>query len=136
MNRESNDKNGAKQYRLVQAERLLEQAAPLRLGRVARQLGPLSGVFPVGDGYKSGATANSVADLVMPDTGFGTATMLDVRKVAGRLSISQRSVWRLVAQTELPPPVKIGKCSRWFLADIVAFEQKLRKQRAMKLARD
>jgi predicted DNA-binding transcriptional regulator AlpA len=55
--------------------------------------------------------------------------MLDVGAVADRLSISERSVWRTVADGLLPAPVKIGRCSRWFPADIATFERSLIEQR-------
>ena len=47
-------------------------------------------------------------------------SMIDVREVASILSISIRSVWRLVATGELPQPVRFGRSARWRLADIEA----------------
>jgi predicted DNA-binding transcriptional regulator AlpA len=68
-----------------------------------------------------------VADRDQPQPIGGK--MLDVAAVAVRFSISRRSVWRAVAQGDLPPPVKIGRCSRWLPADIAAFELLLLKRR-------
>jgi prophage regulatory protein len=48
-------------------------------------------------------------------------SMIDVREVASILSISTRSVWRLVATGELPQPVRFGRSARWRLADIEAW---------------
>jgi predicted DNA-binding transcriptional regulator AlpA len=55
--------------------------------------------------------------------------LLDVAVLAERFNVSNRTIWRLVAQGALPPPVKIGRCARWFLADITAFEQSLLRVR-------
>lgn len=38
--------------------------------------------------------------------------------VAELLSLSRRTVWRLVPIGELPQPIKIGRASRWRYADI------------------
>jgi excisionase family DNA binding protein len=47
--------------------------------------------------------------------------MIDVREVAEILSISTRSVWRLVASGELPQPIRFGRNVRWRLADVEAW---------------
>jgi excisionase family DNA binding protein len=44
--------------------------------------------------------------------------MIDVREVAKILGISTRSVWRLVAKGELPPPIRFGRTVRWRTVDI------------------
>ena len=44
--------------------------------------------------------------------------MINVREVATILSISPRSVWRLVSRRELPQPLRFGRTVRWRLADI------------------
>jgi excisionase family DNA binding protein len=42
-----------------------------------------------------------------------------VREIARRLSVSERTVWRLAAQGVLPAPVRLGsRCSRWRAADV------------------
>lgn len=57
-----------------------------------------------------------------------------VKQVAEFLNVSVREVWRLVARGELPPPVKIGRCSVWFESDIVEFQMQLRAQRERRAA--
>ncbi len=41
------------------------------------------------------------------------ARYISAAEVAKFLSISLRQVWRLAAEGRLPPPVKIGRSSRW-----------------------
>lgn len=57
-----------------------------------------------------------------------------VGDVAEFLGISVRKIWRLVAQGELAPPVKIGRCAVWFESDIVEFQMRLRAQRERRAA--
>ncbi len=57
-----------------------------------------------------------------------------IKQLAALLSLSVRGVWRLVAKGELPPPVKIGRCSVWFESDLVAFQMQLRRQRERRAA--
>lgn len=47
--------------------------------------------------------------------------MIDVREVATILSVSTRSVWRLVSRGELPQPIRFGRNVRWRCADIEAW---------------
>lgn len=47
--------------------------------------------------------------------------LLTDREVAGLLSISRRTVWRLTSTGELPKPIKLGRASRWRRADLEAF---------------
>ena len=61
--------------------------------------------------------------------------LLDVKAVAQQMSICIRGVWRLVARGELPPPVRIGRCRRWFEADIVAVKRRLVEERNWSLKR-
>ena len=68
------------------------------------------------------------------DNARGTATnisktLLDVSDVAHRLNICIRSVWRLVASGQLPRPVRIGRCARWFEQDVASFERSLLERR-------
>ena len=55
--------------------------------------------------------------------------MFDVKAMAREFYINQRTVWRLVARGEFPPPVRIGRCRRWFAADVVAVKRRLLKER-------
>jgi predicted DNA-binding transcriptional regulator AlpA len=57
-----------------------------------------------------------------------------VKQVAELLTVSVREAWRLVARGELPPPVKIGRCSMWFESDMVKFQMQLRAQRERRAA--
>jgi len=51
----------------------------------------------------------------------GGTRLLSARQVAERLSISERSVWRLAAAGRLPEPVRLtGKLVRWRSGDIEA----------------
>ena len=43
----------------------------------------------------------------------GGLVLLTVGQVAQRLSVSTRTVWRLVSGGQLPQPVSIGRCKRW-----------------------
>lgn len=60
--------------------------------------------------------------------------LVDVNEVAAMLKISSRSVWRLVDEGELKPPVKVGRCARWFAADVHTYLDKIRQQRDSKCA--
>ena len=44
--------------------------------------------------------------------------LLNASEVAAALGVSQRSVWRLSATGEIPPPVRIGRSVRWRRAAI------------------
>ena len=49
------------------------------------------------------------------------AQLLTVREVARLCKVSVRQVWRLVAQGDLPEPIRLGaKSVRWREADIAA----------------
>ena len=55
--------------------------------------------------------------------------MWGLQKVAELLGINIRTVWRRVADGELPKPVKVGSLARWFQSDIAHYQQRLREQR-------
>lgn len=61
----------------------------------------------------------------------GNDDLLDIKCVARHLSISTRGVWRAVARRDLSVPVKIGRCSRWFMSDVGRLRQRLKRQRGM-----
>ncbi len=46
--------------------------------------------------------------------------LFTVGEVAEKLSVSTRSVWRMVSTAEIPPPIKIGGLSKWKRDDIQA----------------
>lgn len=52
--------------------------------------------------------------------------LLDVRQVAAMLGLSMRTVWRLVSAGEIPPPVKVGRSTRWRQGDLETFVEELR----------
>jgi len=64
------------------------------------------------------------------ETQISKKRLLDDLDLAKIFYISRRGVWRAVARGELAPPVKIGRCSRWFPADVEAFEQLLLERRS------
>ena len=55
--------------------------------------------------------------------------MFDVKAMAREFYINQRTVWRLVSRGEFPPPVRIGRCRRWFATEVVAVKRRLLEQR-------
>jgi len=57
---------------------------------------------------------------------FRTTDLLSARQVAQRLSISVRTVWRLLERKELPPPVRYNrKLVRWRAMDIEQYVRAL-----------
>ena len=59
-----------------------------------------------------------------PDDRYSAVKLFDAAEVANLLGIHVRTVWRLTATGELPPPVRLGKAGRivrWRLTDLVAF---------------
>lgn len=50
-------------------------------------------------------------------------------RAAEKLSISKRTLERLIASGTFPPPVKIGRSSRVLHADIATYLEKLRRER-------
>ena len=70
---------------------------------------------------------------VVPELENGD-NLMGLSEVASHLGISERSVWRLVASGDLAPPVKVGRCTRWFAADLHAYLDKIRQRRDSKNA--
>jgi len=58
-----------------------------------------------------------------------TPVLLDVEAAACMLAISTRTIWRLVEHGQFPEPVKIGRATRWRLADIEEFVGELAQRR-------
>ncbi|MGA2137515.1 MAG: helix-turn-helix domain-containing protein [Verrucomicrobiia bacterium] len=54
---------------------------------------------------------------------------LDLHQVARMLTVSERSVWRLVARGELAGPVHIGRSCRWIAADLHEYLQRIKSKR-------
>lgn len=64
-----------------------------------------------------------------------TKLALTARDVAVALGISERSVWRMASSGEIPPPVRIGRCSRWRRSSLDAWlekeERRVRRQHGL-----
>jgi excisionase family DNA binding protein len=54
-----------------------------------------------------------------------TGRLLRVRQVAEQLGVSVRTVWRIVADGELPQPVKVRGCSCWPEAVVQQYLERL-----------
>ena len=39
--------------------------------------------------------------------------LLNVKQVAARLHVSERTVWSMVSKDTLPPPLHLGRLRRW-----------------------
>lgn len=64
----------------------------------------------------------------MNDGKNGSPSMLlSAAQVARKLGISTRTVWRLTSGGHLPQPVAIGRCTRWYRADVDGFALALKK---------
>lgn len=59
----------------------------------------------------------------------GGDSLVDLHVVSDRLGVCTRTVHRLIASGELPPPVKVGRASRWFTSDIERYLNRLRQAR-------
>lgn len=66
-----------------------------------------------------------VATMTVQTRGSGERTpagdedrLLRVGDVAGRLGISARGVWKMLAADRLPTPVRLGRAVRWRSSDI------------------
>ena len=55
--------------------------------------------------------------------------LLSVDDVARALSVSRRSVYRLVARGEIRGPVQVGKCSRFLASEVQAYVERLMAKR-------
>jgi predicted DNA-binding transcriptional regulator AlpA len=55
--------------------------------------------------------------------------LISLPAAASRLDISLRGFYRLIAQGDLPPPVKVGRSSKMFQSDLSGYVQKLKAQR-------
>lgn len=47
--------------------------------------------------------------------------LIDAHQIANMLSLSKRTVYRLVDRNDLPPPFRVGGVVRWRYADIRAW---------------
>ncbi|NQU11917.1 helix-turn-helix domain-containing protein [bacterium] len=59
----------------------------------------------------------------------GQEALLKLPKVAEKLSVSERTVWRLVASQKLAAPVHVGSSRRWFRQDVDDYLERIRAKR-------
>jgi len=57
--------------------------------------------------------------------------LISVKQVAEVLGCSEREIWRMVQDGELPRAVRRGHSARWFCSDIEGYLQKLKEQRGV-----
>ena len=55
--------------------------------------------------------------------------LASVKQVAAMLSVSYRTIYRLVAAGELPAPVKVGSASRFPVSEIHDYVERLKRDR-------
>lgn len=56
--------------------------------------------------------------------------LFTIEETADLLRISKRGVWRLIADGELPKPLKVGRSSRFSTADVDCYLNSLIKKRS------
>jgi predicted DNA-binding transcriptional regulator AlpA len=69
------------------------------------------------------------ADAKIEPGGAVSDRLLSLSQTAEVLSISGRTVWRLVADGQIPAPVRIGRVCRWCCSDISSYIEKLKMHR-------
>ena len=42
--------------------------------------------------------------------------LIDIKKLAGMLRLSERTIYRRIAEKAVPPPIYLGRLMRWDLA--------------------
>lgn len=55
--------------------------------------------------------------------------LISLNTAANRLSISVRKLYRLIAEGELPNPIKIGRASKLCESDLQAYLERLKSER-------
>ncbi len=58
-----------------------------------------------------------------------TEQLVSLSAAAAKLDVSLRSLYRLMSQRELAPPVKVGRSSKLLLSDIDSYIHRLKSQR-------
>ena len=56
-------------------------------------------------------------------------SLLTLDKVAELLSVTKRTVYRLIAKGELAKPRKVGHSVRFFVSDVTAYFERLKGER-------
>lgn len=62
--------------------------------------------------------------------------LLSIREVAARLGITPRSIWNLIADTELPKPLRVGGARRFKPDDIEDYIRRLDARRGQGAAHE
>lgn len=47
--------------------------------------------------------------------------LIDAEELARMMGVSERTLWRLLSGHKLPQPVRIGRNTRWRLAEVIAW---------------
>ncbi|MGB0372973.1 MAG: helix-turn-helix transcriptional regulator [Opitutales bacterium] len=55
-------------------------------------------------------------------------SLISLKTVASRLSLSTRAVYRLIASGNFPRPVKVGGATRFYSSDLDAYLSRLKVQ--------
>ena len=55
--------------------------------------------------------------------------LVSLPTAAAKLDVSLRSLYRLMSQREIAPPVKVGRSSKLFQSDLDSYLQRLKSQR-------
>lgn len=77
----------------------------------------------------SDASAESSTAARIPEP----TRLLTATQVAARLTVSRRTLERLISAGDFPPPLKIGRSARFRPEDISTFLEKLRRDRGDKV---
>jgi len=68
--------------------------------------------------------------VMTPPATTSPEQLISVETAALRLDVSLRSLYRLIAQKELPQPLKIGRSSKLCESDLNTYVEKLKSQRS------
>jgi len=90
-----------------------------KLVNVSNQLSALIRVVS----SQQAVSAASVSGNIGPHAGD---RLLNIREIAAKMGVCLRTVRRLIAGGQLPPPVKVGRASRWHLVDIEKYVDSLK----------
>lgn len=96
-------------------------------------IGPSSGTYESLDPSTSNNMPQRTVD--QPEKPGAVQVLYSADEVAKIIGCSVRSVWRMVADGELPRPVSVRRSSKWFMSNIEAYLQKLRDQQNGKIRR-
>ncbi len=80
--------------------------------RMQRMLARLQQVQLIGCCLQPRSVARTIGDTMETECN-NLSLLMNARDVAEALGVSERSVWRLAAIGDIPPPVRIGRSTRW-----------------------